>query len=353
MHWLLLLSILSSTTSVKQGADVSTANRLVENALRQKLGGARQVQVQLAPTSGRSPGNFDRIVVNLDGFSADRLEARAAVNSSSYNNSSYPPAIYPPADGSADESGKLNTKSLGKSDIETILGGVLGGSSGGSTTGTGIGDILNSFLRGGRIGRLQFKATNFTYGGAQYDALSADVGEIKFDWAKALRGEMDIKSVQPGTLAMSLRADQAAKLLAPRLPQLDNLKVSFRDGRAFLAARSNMYGVKIPFEVGAKITVTGNQVIADGWKASLANATVPGVVLNQITQRANPIYDFDPKRKWPISVDLQTAGTPTNALALRGGLRWLGFNRKETAPQPEPQDNPQNEGNIFDIFKPK
>lgn len=342
MHWLLLLSILSSTASVKPGSDVNSANRLVENALRQKLGSARQVQVQLAPSSGRTPGDFDKIVVNLDGFSADRLEGAPGT---SPDGNSYPPGAYPP-----DDSSNLKPKSLDSSKIEDALGGIFNGGAGG---GGGIGDILNGFLKGGRVGRLQFRATNFTYGGAQYDALSADMGEIRFDWSKALRGQMDIKSVQPGTLAMSLRADQAAKLLAPRLPQLENLKVSFRDGRAFLGARSNFYGIKVPFEVGAKLTVTQNQVIADQWKASLANVSVPGFALKEITQRANPLYDFDPKRRWPIAVDLQTAGTNTNVMALRGGLRWLGFNRREEPQQPAPKDDTKDEGSILDVFKKK
>lgn len=345
MHWLLLLSILASTTGVKPGADAQSANRLVENALRQKLGGARKVQVELAPAPNHAAGDFDRIVVNLDGFSADRLEGAVA---STIPSEPERPNTYPP-----DGYSRPKPRSLDKTGIEDILDGVLNGGKGGSVGGGDLGNILGGLLRGGRIGRLQFRATNFSYGGAQYDALSADLGEIRFDWAKALRGEMDVKSVQPGTLALALQGDQAAKLLAPRLPQLDNLKVSFRDGRAFLAARSNFYGLRLPFEVGARLTVTRNQVIASDWGASLANVKVPGLVLDEITERANPLYDFDPKNRWPIAVDLQTAGTTNNALALRGGLRWLGFNRGAEPDQrrPVPSHGGRGDGtDIFDIF---
>ena len=357
MHWLLLLSILASTTGVKSGTDTNSANTLVANAIRQRLGGARNVQVQLAPSSSRAAGDFDRIVVNLDGFNADRLQSLADGSSTSnYPDSNYPsgdgqngaygsdgkPNIYPP-----DDISFLKARSLGRDDIGDILGGVLGGGIG---SGGDIGNILGGFLKGGRIGRLQFTATNFSFGGATYDRLGADLGEIRFDWAKALRGQMDVKSVQPGTLALSLRADQAAKLLSPRLPQLQDLKVSFRDGRAFLGAKSNFYGLKVPFEVGASISVTQNQVIANNWQASLANVRVPGMVLNEITQRANPLYDFDPQRRWPIAVDLQTAGTSNNALALRGGLRWLVLNRRDEPQHSPPPAEKRDSGDIFDIF---
>ncbi|HEX8552230.1 MAG TPA: LmeA family phospholipid-binding protein [Abditibacteriaceae bacterium] len=346
MHWLLLLAVITSTTGARSGQSASQTNQLIENALRQKLGGAQTVRVQSAV--GKS-GGFDRLTVDLSGFAADRLEGLG--NSTTPSSGDYFPGgdenIYPPG---------FAAKKLTGEEIGEILGGVLGG---GRNSGD-IGGVLSGFLNGGRIGRLQLRANNFSYGGANYDSLSADLGEIRFDWAKALRGQMDIKSVQPGQLFLQLRGDQAAKLLAPRLPTLSDVRVSFRDGRAFVGAKTNTYGLKVPFEVGARLSVQRNKVIAQDFRASVASLRLPGLVLDELTRGVNPLYDFDPQNRWPIAVDLQTAGTTNNALGLRGGVRWLGLNRrneptyddssrKEPVYAPEPPRSRQPD--IFDIFR--
>ncbi|HVF84656.1 MAG TPA: hypothetical protein VM821_01640, partial [Abditibacteriaceae bacterium] len=75
MHWLLLLAVLSSTTSLKNGGNTTSLNRLAENSLRQQLGGSNAVQnvrVNIKPGKG-GRGDFDTFDVSLDGFSADRL----------------------------------------------------------------------------------------------------------------------------------------------------------------------------------------------------------------------------------------------------------------------------------------
>jgi hypothetical protein len=328
MHWLLLLAVLSSTTSLQSGGSSTQMNRLAENALRQKLGGARNVRVEVAPGQSRSAGDYDRLTVNLDGFAADRLMDLANRNGSTQQ--TYPGGSnYPPYGSRLDNSGAgprgIEPRQLDTDILGQVLGGVLGGNGSGD-----LGGILGGVLKGGRIGRLQLRATNFTYGGAQYDLMSADIGEIRFDWGKALRGDLDIKSIQPGSLLLQLRGDQAARLIAPRLPSVRDVKVRFADGRAFVGAKSDLYGLRVPFEVGARLSVTQNQVRADGFQASIAKLRLPSIVLDEITRGVNPLYDFDPQQRWPITVELQTAGTANNALAMRGGVRWVGFNRRDS-----------------------
>ncbi|MBW3637962.1 MAG: hypothetical protein KY445_16080, partial [Armatimonadetes bacterium] len=207
MHWLLLLALLSSTTDLKGGGSTSSLNRLAETSLRRQLGQVNNVRVQVAPgRSGR--GDFDSFDVSLDGFSADRLMGlanQAAQNEGVYNAPSSPRGdIYPFAPRNNFDAG----------DLGDILGGAGGGRIGGI-----LGDILGGRNGGngaGRIGRIRLNATNFTFQGTRYNSLSADMGEVRFDWNKALRGNFDIQSVSPGSLALSLNGDQAARLLAPR-----------------------------------------------------------------------------------------------------------------------------------------
>ncbi|HEX8834325.1 MAG TPA: LmeA family phospholipid-binding protein [Abditibacteriaceae bacterium] len=320
MHWLLLLAILSSSTSLKGGSP-SQMNSLAANAIRQQIGGANAVNVQVTPGKNRLAGDFDSFVVNLDGFSADRLMnlANRTSSTSGNNGNSYPNYgnNYPQLGAKNFDLGDLGD--IFGSDLGGVLGGVLGGK------------------KGGRIGRLRLHATNFSYQGTRYDVLNADMGEIRFDWAKALRGDFDIKSIAPGNLALQLRGEQAARLIAPRLPSLRDVKVRFADGRAFVGARSDLYGIKVPFEVGARLTVQQNQVRADNFAASVASLRLPGFVLNELTRGVNPLYDFDPERRWPIAINLNTAAASGNTLAMRGGIQWVGFNRSR-----EPQrDNRQ------------
>lgn len=320
MHWLFLLAILSSTTNLDSNGSSSNLNRLAENALRQQLGSARTVRVQIVPDESRRRGDFDTFNITLDGFNADSLMGlanRTGQSSSTANRS----GGYP-----GDES-YLDAKNQKRNfDLEDVFrGGDIGG----------IGDILGGVLGGkgargiGRIGRIRLKATNFSMQGARYDAMNADFGEVRFDWAKAARGQFDIQSVQPGTLGLTLNADQAVRLLAPRLPSVRGLKVRFANGLAYVGGRADYYGAGVPFEVGGRLTVQQNQVRAESFRASISRLRLPSFVLNELTRGVNPLYDFDPQNRWPLTINLQTAGTQNNALALRGGIRWRGFGQHD------------------------
>ena len=366
MHWLLLLAVITSTTGARSGQSSAQTSKLIEDALRQKLGNAQTVRVQLAQnentgskSSGRAAGDFDRITVDLSGFNADRLDGVStgtndtfpgeSSTGDSFPGEAFPGESFPSEDGNIYPPSELRTNKIKADVLGDILGGVLGG---GKVSKGDIGSILGNLMKGGRIGRLQLRAKNFSYGGANYDSMSADIGEIRFDWAKALRGQMDIKSIQPGSLALQLRGDQAAKLLGPRLPRLSDVRVQFRDGRAFVGASAKNFGIRVPFEVGARLSVQQNQVRAEDFAASVSKLRLPGFVLDELTRGINPIYDFDPKNKLPLAIDLQTAGTANNALALRGGVRWLGFNRREEPrDEPEPQEETQDKPDIFDILR--
>lgn len=330
MHWLLILAILSSTTNLKNGGSPSQMNQLASNALRQQLGGANNVGVQITP--GRGGGDFDAISVNLDGFSADNLMnlANRAGNSTNSNQFS---RVQP--------KNQPNRKLQGNNfDIEDIFG------QGGLSTGD-LGSVLGGIFgsKQGRIGRLKLNAANFSFQGARYDFLSADLGEIRFDWGQALQGNFDIQSVAPGNLMLQLRGDQAAKLLAPRLPSLQNVQVRFDNGRAFVGANAGYYGVNVPFEVGARLSVQQNRVMADNFQASVARLQLPNFVLNELTRGVNPLYDFDPQNRWPLAVNLQTAGTNQNALQMRGGIQWRGFSNQKSNPNTNPPRRKQNRTN--------
>ena len=351
MHWLLLVALLSSTTDMKNGGSSSTLSRLAEKSLRRQLGSVNRVSVQVTPARNGSGGDLDAFNVSLDGFSADGLaglDDRPAdysapprdddYYSDSNSDGSYNP--FPNSSGSNsgyglpryDPSRRLDSsqrRNIGAGDIGDILGGIGGG------RGADIGDILGDVLggggvggkTGGRVGRLRLKATNFTFGGARYESLSADLGEIRFDWKKALRGQMDVQSIAPGTLALSLRGDQLARLLSPRLPSLSDVKVRFANGRAFVGAKSGAYGVRLPFEVGARLSVQQNRVLATDFAASVARLRLPSFVPKELTQGVNPLYDFDPKGRWPLAINLSTAQAENGVLAMRGGIQWLGLNR--------------------------
>lgn len=344
MHWLLLLALLSSTTDMKSGGSSSSLSRLAEQSLRRQLGSVNRVNVQVTPGRNGLGGDLDAFVVNLDGFSADRLSGldnQSAPNNSypsgdsaddSRNpfpdqNSGYGLPRYDPTNRDSRRFDGSTRRNISPDDIGDILSGAgIGGGRG--KIGDILGDVLGGARSGGRIGRLRLKATNFSFQGARYDSLSADLGEIRFDWKKALRGQMDVQSIAPGSLTLSLRGDQLARLLSPRLPSLSDVKVRFADGRAFVGAKSGAYGVRLPFEVGARLSVQQNRVMASDFAASVARLRLPSFVLNELTRGVNPLYDFDPQNRWPLAINLSTAQAGNGVLAMRGGIQWLGLNRR-------------------------
>ena len=315
MHWLMILGLLSATTNLKDpNASGSALNRLAENSIRQQLGNSvKNVKVDIKRGAGRS-GDFDYFNVSLDGFDASKLENLQ--NKTSGNNSR------------SSRSTPLAQRDLTSNNIkpEDIFNGDFGGIFNGN-----IGDIIGGVLTGGvgRIGKMQINASNFSYDGVRYQGLNAGLGEIKFDWGKALRGDFDVKSVQPGNLGLSLRSDQATQLIAPRLPSVRDVKLRFDNGLAYLGGRTDFYGLKVPFEAGGKLSVQTNQVRADDLRLSISKLRLPSFVLNEVSKSVNPLYDFDEKKKWPIAVNLNAANSANDVLAMRGGLQWLGFKRND------------------------
>jgi hypothetical protein len=349
MHWLLVLALLSSTTNLKDGSNGSSLNRLAENALRQQIGSANVIRVDVARSgSSRNGGNFDHFNVTLDGFSADRLAGLASRASSSspsrdtrypggqnpdnrYPDSRdpdnrYPDNRYPDGDYSG-----LRSTPRRNFDLGDIFGGGLPADIGDIGDLGDIGGILGGIFGAGsdgRIGSVRINATNFTYQGVRYDGLEASLGEMKFDWSKALRGDFDIKSVQPGSLRLNIRGDQLGKLLQTRLPSVTDVRLRFSNGTAFVGGKTSAYGLKVPFEVGGRLSIQSNQVLADNIQLSISRLRLPSFVVDELTKGVNPLYDFDPDRRWPLAINLNTASSNNNTLAMQGGIQWLGFNRR-------------------------
>lgn len=316
MHWLLILALLSSTTNIKdQNATGSSLNKMVETALRQELGGkVDHLTVNVKRSADGGSGDFDSFAVNLDGFSADQLANRLKDlqrRKDSSNKSSRNFAA------NSFDAGSLDINSVLKGGLGDILGGIFG----------------NKVSSQGRVGHLEVNAGNFTYDNVRYDGLRVGVGEIKFDWSKALRGDFDIDSMAPGNVNVQLAGDQAQRLVAPRLPMVKDLKLSFDNGLANLGGRADFYGVGVPFETGGRLSVQTNQVRVDDLRLKVAKLTLPSFLMDEITKAVNPLYDFDPDHKWPIAVNMYTAAGAknSNTLQMRGGLKWLGFDRDKKA----------------------
>lgn len=312
MHWLFILALLSSTTNVKdQNATGSSLNKMVENALRQELGGnVDRLTVNVKRAENGGAADFDSFSVNLSGFSADHLaerfmESQQRKEASKTSSRNFAASSF---DASAFDLNDILQGSFGD-----ILGGIFG----------------KKFSPKGRIGHLEVNAGNFTYDNVRYDGLRVGVGEIKFDWTKALRGDFDIDSMAPGNINLQLAGDQAQRLVAPRLPMVKNVKLSFDEGRANLGGRAEFYGVGVPFETGGRLSVQTNQVRVDDLRLKVAKLALPSFLMGEITKAVNPLYDFDPDHKWPIAVNMYTAAGAknSNTLHMRGGLKWLGFDR--------------------------
>lgn len=313
MHWLLVLALLASTADLKNVTSSGDAlNRAAETALRKQIGPVRNLRVEAVRANRWQPGDFDSFRVSLDGAALDSLLALSdrAQNSDARLNA-------------RPMTNNFDISDIFKGGLGQVLGGVLGG-------------------KGGRIGRIQLNATNFSLQGVGYDSLDADLGEIRFDWLKAAQGDFAIQSWQPGNLRLQLRADQAARLLVPRLPSVRDVRLSFDGGRAFVAGNAGVYGLNLPFQVGGRLSVRSNQVLADDLALSVAKLRLPSFVMGEVQRAVNPLYDFDPQQRWPVAVNLQTAAAQSNVLSLSGGLQWVGFNRQknQNAPRNTPTYQP-------------
>lgn len=300
MHWLMILGLLTATTDLQdQSASNSALGRMAETAIRQQLGGdIDEVKVDLKRGTG-SAGNFDYFNISLRGFDADRFQQLQ----------------------SGARSAQPQKPAQKNFTVDDIFGGIFNGD---------IGSILGGILlnKNGRIGKMQIHAGDFRYEDVRYDALSADLGGIEFDWGKSLRNaNLEVKTMRAGTLGVRLNAEQVTRLVAPRLPSVRGAKLRFQQGQTSLSGRAVFYGAQVPFEVGGRLQVRTNQVRADDLRLKIARLQLPAFVTNEITRGVNPLYDFDPDQKWPVAVNLDTADSNRDLLTMRGGLQWLGFKR--------------------------
>jgi hypothetical protein len=323
MHWLLLLAVIASTSNLKGGSS-STLSRLAENELRKQIGTAQTVRVQAAPGRSGARGDFDYFNITLDGFAADRL-MNLANQAEKSNKGEY--------------SNRNNRYPNSRLKAEDVLGDILGNGGARGDLGDILGGVLNGGNRNGRIGRIRLKASNFTFNGARYSNLDATFGEIRFDWLSALSGDVKIKSVQPGTLGLSLQADQLARILGPQLPSVRNVRVRFSNGLAYVGGRADYMSLGVPFEVGGRLSVRENEVWVNDIRASVAKLRLPSFVMNELTRGVNPLYDFDKNNRWPLAVNLNTAGAQNNVLSLRGGISWRGFNRQNSRDNDDYRDD--------------
>jgi hypothetical protein len=289
MHWLLLLALLSSTGDLKNVGNSNDAlSRAAEASLRRQIGPMRSLRVDAARKSSRQPGDFEHFNVTLDGASLDNLLALA--NQAETKRLQRLQGV---------QSRQNSLSGKNNFDLGDILGGDFGGDLGGIFGGD-LGDILGGVLGGqnGRIGSVKLNLTNFTLQGVGYDRLDADIGEIRFDFVKALQGDFDIKSWQPGNLRLQLRADQASRLITPRLPSIKDPYLRFDGGRAWVGGKANLYGVNVPFQAGGMLSVQSNQVRAENLALSVANLRLPNFIVDELTKGVNPLYDFDPQKRW-------------------------------------------------------
>lgn len=335
MHWLLLLALLSSTGDLKNvGGSNDALSRAAETSLRRQLGPVRSLRVDAARKSTWSPGDFEHFNVSLDGASLDSLLALADRAETKRLQSLQ-----------SRQSLRNNLNRKNNFDLGDIFGGGDLGDLGdlGTVFGGDLGSVLGGVLGGqkGRIGSVKLNLTNFTLQGVGYERLDANLGEIQFDFVKALQGDFDIKSWQPGTLNLQVRADQAQRFIVPRLPSIKDAYLKFDGGRAWVGGKANYYGLSLPFQAGGMLSVQSNQVRAENLALSVANLRLPGFIVDELTKGVNPLYDFDPQRRWPVAVNLQTAGAQGDRLSLSGGLQWIGFNRNNsTAPSNTPVYQP-------------
>ena len=133
MHWLLILALLASTSDLKNvTSSGDSLNRAAEAALRKQIGPVRNLRVEAVRGNRWQPGNFDSFRVSLDGATLDSLLALSdrAKNSDARLNA-------------RPMTNNFDLSDLFKGGLGQVLGGALGGN-------------------GGRIGRIQLNATNFS-----------------------------------------------------------------------------------------------------------------------------------------------------------------------------------------------
>jgi hypothetical protein len=173
----------------------------------------------------------------------------------------------------------------------------------------------------GKVGSVAIHARDFRVNDLHVDKLDITIKDIRYDLWKAMwRRKLEIIRVGDSDAEVYLKARDLTKMIAPRVKQIDNLRLTFTEGRIIVTGDARV-GLHIPVRLTCSlVAVNGGKIYVVDPKAHISIVPVPSFIISRLMDEINPLVDLNAKEEGPFRLEIDEIGISPSALRLHSVL---------------------------------
>jgi len=179
----------------------------------------------------------------------------------------------------------------------------------------------------GKVGKVAIHARDFRVaGGAPPNdlpvaRLEITIKDIRYNlWKAVWRRKLRIMRVGDSQAEAWLKAPALAKMLAPRVKQVENLRLRFDEGRIEILGDARV-AVHIPVRLSCSLAAVGGKIYVVDPQAHVSVVPVPSFVVTRLLDEINPLVDANEKSQGPFLLDIDQIEITPQALRLHAALK--------------------------------
>jgi hypothetical protein len=174
----------------------------------------------------------------------------------------------------------------------------------------------------GKVGSVSIHASDFRVNDLPVDRLDVTIRDIRYNLWKAIwRHKLRIMRVGNSEAEISLKAPALTKMLAPRVKRVENLRLTFDEGRLNISGDARV-GVHIPVRLTCGLaSVGGGQIYVVDPKAHVSVVPVPSFIVSRLLDEINPLVDLNQQQQGPFMLEIDQIRISTRALTIHAGLK--------------------------------
>jgi hypothetical protein len=173
----------------------------------------------------------------------------------------------------------------------------------------------------GRVGSVAIHARDFRIKELPVERLDLTIKDIRYDLWKAIwRRKLEIIRVGKSSAEARLTADGLTKMVAPRVTQVEDLRLTFGYGEITVSGYVRR-GVRIPVRLTCSLEPAGGKVFLVDPKAHVSIVPVPAFIVDRLMSDINPVVDLNQGRQGPFAFAIRQLLITPRDLRLRADLR--------------------------------
>lgn len=174
----------------------------------------------------------------------------------------------------------------------------------------------------GKVGSVSIHASDFRVNDLPVDRLDVTIKDIRYNvWKAVWRGKLRIMRVGDSEAEISLKARALTKMLAPRIKQVENLRLTFDEGRIIITGDARV-GVHIPVRLTCGLaSVGGGKIYVVDPKAHVSVVPVPSFIVSRLLDEINPLVDLNEQQQGPFMLEIDRIRITPRALSIHADLQ--------------------------------